>query len=348
MALGAWLIVAANNAVFAHALGTLRTGHSAYGLELTFDGAAWAAGGVAISFFQAYFLSEMLHRQRKSAGELTGYLVGALGCICFSVVSMSAHILEKQRIHAPRTTVADAYRDVRGERDRLLREVSKLGEPRPADVIAQDLARADVPARVWKATAQCSRNTTQDDEHRRVCEPILKLYQERGNRARLSELEPLLHQARAQLGTIGEPPAALTEQEVGLLALRPWLLAGLLELIGSFGFGILRRGRKPKAAPPPAHVARAPIRSAVVGRAAEALLLKLADVAGSGAAGVAIEPDGSLSGPQEALAAACGVRSKATLNGHLRSLAAAGRVQMDTGPRGTRVRIIAPAAVTVH
>lgn len=203
-----------------------------YGHTVSLAGAVLVLAAVAISLTQARaawvaLRSGLPWMQRLVAG------FAALLLLAISITAMASHILEAQR-----AKVADEGGE-RGRHDRAKRaydaadaELKTLGNPRAVSVIQAEVAATKIDMGVWRRSQQCSDVTREDT--REACEPILKLYKERGAAARKAELGPEVSRLREELARITRPEEqSLSEATVSIYW--AWIMGLGVVLVATFG-----------------------------------------------------------------------------------------------------------------
>lgn len=195
-------------------------------------GAVLVLAAVAVSLSQARAAWVALTpsgpaRQRIVAG------IAAVLLITISITAMASHIIEAQR-----AKVADEGGD-RGRHDRAKKaydeavaELATLGTPRPVSVIQAEVQATKIDMVVWRRSIQCSDVSREDSKA--ACEPILKLYKERGNSARKLELDPQVAKLRDQLGKLQRPEEASTSETV-VSGAWAWIMGLGVVFIATFG-----------------------------------------------------------------------------------------------------------------
>lgn len=264
---------AASNALYAYKLGGLAK-VDVSGYPVAVDGALLAAGSVAVAVFQARAAASVVH---PAPGESRGLAAAImLGCMCYSVGAMSAHVLQLQRVQqdaiaaerrvydsaaATRDTAREAYSRAKASLQRRQQELAALGNPRAVSAIQADVEAVRIDPRHWRTSKQCS-----DNLHlnyiREACEPVLALYKERGAAASRADAARDVDTAARALATergrldaaerqLAATPRPTTPWEIErtLAAILPWTFAIVVELTGTFGFAAARR---PVPATPPA------------------------------------------------------------------------------------------------
>lgn len=346
---------AASNALFAYELG----GHfpvTAYGVTVPLDAAALGAVAVAIAIFQARAATLLFRDGVQLVPAL--FLVA---CVTYSSGAMSAHLFKLQRLQADReadarrgyTLAETALRDAAAERDRLAAELAGLGSPRPVAEIKAAMDAADVPARIFSRSVQCTDIT--EDRTREACKPITDLRQELGRAYRAAELAPEIATAagkveRSRKALAGiQAPAVPSARERFLADWLPWLFAGVIELTATFGFALAYRPapRRPRVAATPDPVPAAPTPSPTPKRPVRAAGLDVAGAVekiragGLDVPGARVVADGWVELSQRALGEALGV-SASTVNTHVAAAVAANRLAKRAAGRGMALKVIYP------
>jgi len=362
-------IEAASNALFAYELGGLVKA-TVYGLPLYVDGALLAAGSVAIAVFQAHAATEVIHR--PPGARIGAAVVILAACLCYSTGAMTAHLLALQqrsfdKVAAERAKydgAAREYQATRAARDRAeqeytraIGELARLGSPRAGTAIQAEIADARISPAVLRETNQCTERLDVA-RLREACEPLRKLYRERGDATRhaetmatageaktaLAERERELAAAVAALKEIPEP-AAPWAARLWLAAGLPWIFAAVIELCATVGFALSRR----PAAPTPSHKQVTPpgpstppvptgARRPTKPRDLAELIQSLCDGKTS-AAGCTVTDDGWLSASQRDLAAVLGVAA-ATVSREIKRLKDAGTLATRERGQGQDIKLI--------
>ena len=324
-------VEAASNAAFAWKLGG-RLSVPIAGVQVPLDSSFLGAIAVGVALFQANSATRIVHGPDR--GIAAAFFVP---CLAVSASCMFLHVTELQRWHANREPNAKPYERLEKEYRRLEGELSGLGTPRPGDVITAEIRSYPIPERVWKDTDQCTKKL-QDETNARTCAPVNKLYVERANRSRIAELEPKLVELRATLDAMAKPDTVeKSPAEAWAIAFFPWLFAGVVELLATFGFAYARRASRSSDTPPTPRKPPqgmnghgptvTPPKSA--GSRAKDIRSILDDVSAGRiqVPGSKVYPDGSVYAPQSALGTVAGT-SKATVNRELKAAVSAGTLKI--------------------
>ena len=89
--------------------------------------------------------------------------------------------------------------------------MAAVGPARPVAEINAQIKAYPIDMVVWRRSKECQEISR--DDTKKLCEPILALYQERGRAARRTELEPKLAEARARLAGMDPPKSADPQAE---------------------------------------------------------------------------------------------------------------------------------------
>lgn len=238
--LGAAIIAeAVSNALRAYGLGQ-HLEHftvAVYGRPVSLAGSVLVLAAVAISLSQAraawVALTPNPVRQRIVAG------IAAALLLAVSVSAMASQILEAQRAKvADEGGVRSSYDRADAAYKRAAAELEALGNPRPVAVIQADVRNFKIDAALWRRSAQCEDATKPDTQD--YCDPLLKLYQERGAAARKTELEPEVARLRDELARLPRPEVATIEEAVigGYWA---WIMGLAVVFVATFGSVIFAR-----------------------------------------------------------------------------------------------------------
>lgn len=238
--LGAAIIAeAVSNALRAYGLGQ-HLEHftvSVYERPVSIAGSVLVLAAVAVSLSQAraawVALTPNPLRQRIVAGLAAGLLLAV------SATAMVSHILEAQRAKvADEGGARSAYDRAEAAYKRAAAELEALGNPRPVSVIQAEIKAFPIDWPLWKRSAQCEDATKPDTQA--YCDPLLKLYKERGVAARKTELEPEVARLRDELAGITRPEAA-TAEEAAIGGWWAWIMGAAVVFVATFGSVIFAR-----------------------------------------------------------------------------------------------------------
>lgn len=145
------------------------------------------------------------------------------------------------------------YQEAKKAVEELEAELAAIGPSRSVDEIQAQIDAHPIDMAVWRRSKSCQEISR--DDTKKLCEPILKLYQERGRAARRTELEPKLAEARAKLEGMAPPKSADPQAEAWAKAtgwdetLVAYVMVAVLglaiEIVACFGLWIVMQ--------PPAH-----------------------------------------------------------------------------------------------
>ena len=135
------------------------------------------------------------------------------------------------------------YNDAKKSLSEVEEELHRLGPTRPVAEINALIAKHPIDMGVWRRSKECQEITR--DDTKKLCDPILALYQERGRAARRTELEPKLAEARSKLAGI-DPPNSADPQVEALSKVLGWdetvvtyaivaILGFAIEIVACFG-----------------------------------------------------------------------------------------------------------------
>lgn len=333
---------AASNALFAYSLGGLMP-VTIGERTISADGALLAAASAAISAIQARSATLAVRGPNRVGPAAVMVL-----CLCYSAGALTSHVLKLQRLQADeRGKVSRSYDSKASARDRaaaelaaLEAELAPLAAQRSEPEVRAAMDAAPVPAAVFRRSNQCT-EVTQDDT-RQACQPILTLRVEMARAIRAGELRRDLPGKRvaltaAEAALAGEQkPAEPGAAEQFAAAVLPWVFSVVLIVCATFGWALaLAPVAPPKAPDAPRRHDPSPLPPDAAG-----VMQVLASVAaGSGPPGLSLGGDGSVRFAQRAASAAFGMPQR-KLASTLSMLAAAGKVAVASGPRGTEVRVL--------
>lgn len=229
-----------SNALRAYGLGTHldRFTVSIQGQPVSIAGAVLVLAAVAVSLSQARAAWVALTpsgpvRQRIVAG------IAACLLLSISITAMASHILEAQRAKVSDEGGARGrYDRAKAAYDTAASELAKLGNPRPVPVIQAEVQSTKIDMSVWRRSQQCA-DISRDDT-KTACEPILKLYVERGAAARKAELQPEVARLRGELGKL-DRPAEATASEDAVSGIWAWIMGLGVVFVATFGTVIFAR-----------------------------------------------------------------------------------------------------------
>ncbi len=224
-----------SNALRAYGLGTHLDRFTVHyqGYTVSLAGAVLVLAAVAVSLSQARAAWVALTpgrpvRQRVVAG------LAALLLLAISITAMASHILEAQRAKVgDERGAASAYKRTEAAHKTAAAELERLGQPRPVSVIQAEVATAKIDMAVWRRSEQCSIITREDTKA--LCDPILKLYKERGAAARKAELEPEVARLRDELARMTPPTDEQTSSESVVAGWWAWLMGFGVVFVATFG-----------------------------------------------------------------------------------------------------------------
>lgn len=203
---------------------------AAVAVSLSQTRAAWVA--LTPSGVRAEHASGVM-RQRIVAG------IAAALLLSISITAMASHILEAQRAKVSDEGGARGrYDRAKTAYDTAAAELVKLGSPRPVPVIQAEVQSTKIDMSVWRRSQQCA-DISRDDT-KAACEPILKLYKERGAAARKAELEPEVARLRAELAKLDRPEEA-TASESAVSGFWAWIMGLGVIFVATFGTVIFAR-----------------------------------------------------------------------------------------------------------
>jgi hypothetical protein len=218
-------------------------------------------------------------RQRVVAG------IAACLLLSISVTAMASHILEAQRAKVSDEGGArERYDRAKMAYDKAVAELATLGNPRPVSVVQAEVQSTKIDMTIWRRSQQCA-DISRDDT-KAACEPILKLYKERGAAARKVELEPQVNRLRAELAKL-ERPTEASVSEVTVSGYWAWIMGLGVVFIATFGTVIFARVETaepppakaaPVVTPPAIHESRVPAPAPVGGRPTATKQEALADL----------------------------------------------------------------------
>ena len=230
---------AVSNALRAYGLGQHLENFtvSIYGHNVSIAGSVLVLAAVAISLSQAraawVALTPNPLRQRIVAGLAAALLLAV------SATAMVSHILEAQRAKvADEGGARSAYDRAEAAYKRAAGELEALGNPRPVSVIQADVRAFPIDPALWRRSKQCEEATKADTQA--YCDPLLKLYKERGVAARKTELEPEVARLRDELANQTRPEAA-TAQEATVGGWWAWIMGAAVVFVATFGSVIFAR-----------------------------------------------------------------------------------------------------------
>lgn len=201
-------------------------------------GAVLVLAAVAVSLSQARAAWVALTPSGPARQRIVAGLAAAL-LLSISITAMASHILEAQR-----AKVSDEggqrgrYDRARAAYDTAAAELAKLGNPRPVPVIQAEVTATKIDMAVWRRSQQCA-DISRDDT-KTACEPILKLYKERGAAARKAELEPEVGRLRSELARLDRPEEA-TASESAVSGVWAWIMGLGVVFVATFGTVIFAR-----------------------------------------------------------------------------------------------------------
>lgn len=204
---------------------------SIYGHSVSIAGSVLVLAAVAVSLTQAraawVALTPNPARQRIVAGLAAGLL------LTVSATAMVSHILEAQRAKvADEGGARSAYDRAEAAYKRAAAELEALGNPRPVSVIQADVRAFPIDPALWRRSKQCEEATKPDTQA--YCEPLLKLYKERGVAARKTELEPEVARLRDELANTTRPEA-VTAEEATIGDWWAWIMGAAVVFVATFG-----------------------------------------------------------------------------------------------------------------
>lgn len=333
---------AASNALFAYSLGGLAF-VAVGGAVVSADGALLAAASVAISALQARSATLAIRGPNRLGPALVAVL-----CLCYSAGAVASHVLKLQRLQTDARGKVSATYDGKakaeskaaGEVAALEAELASLGATRTEPEVKAALDAAPVSAGVFNRSKQCT-EVTQDDT-RQACRPILDLRQEMARAIRAADIRQKLVAAKATLKTASEAlagehrPAQPGAGEQFAAAVLPWIFAVVLIVCATFGWSL---AGAPVAAPRKPDEPRRPDPAPLPADAADVMRTLASVSAGAGPSGLALGADGVVRFAQRAASPAFGMPAR-KLTAALATLAAAGKVSVSSGPRGTEVRVL--------
>ncbi len=223
-----------SNALRAYGLGTHldRFTVNIQGQPVSIAGAVLVLAAVAVSLSQARAAWVAL----TPSGPVRQRIVaGIAACLLFSIsiTAMASHILEAQRAKVSDEGGARGrYDRAKAAYDTAADELAKLGNPRPVPVIQAEVQSTKIDMSVWRRSQQCA-DISRDDT-KTACEPILKLYKERGAAARKAELEPEVNRLRGELGKL-DRPAEATASEDAVSGIWAWIMGLGVVFVATFG-----------------------------------------------------------------------------------------------------------------
>lgn len=238
---------AVSNALRAYGLGQHLENFtvSIYGQHVSIAGSVLVLAAVAISLSQAraawVALTPNPLRQRIVAGLAAALLLSV------SATAMVSHILEAQRAKvADEGGARSAYDRAEAAYKRAAAELEALGNPRPVSVIQADVRAFPIDPALWRRSKQCEEATKADTQA--YCDPLLKLYKERGVAARKTELEPEVARLRDELASQTRPEAA-TAQEATVGGWWAWIMGAAVVFVATFGSVIFARATETATQP---------------------------------------------------------------------------------------------------
>ncbi|MEQ1712884.1 MAG: hypothetical protein ABL908_15990 [Hyphomicrobium sp.] len=237
-----------SNALRAYGLGTHLDRFTVViqGHPVSIAGAVLVLAAIAVSLSQARAAWVALTpsgpvRQRIVAGT------AAVLLLSISITAMASHILEAQRAKVSDEGGARGrYDRAKAAYDTAAAELAKLGNPRPVPVIQAEVQSTKIDMSVWRRSQQCA-DISRDDT-RAACEPILKLYKERGAAARKAELEPEVSRLRGELGKLDRPAEATTSEDA-VSGIWAWIMGLGVVFVATFGTVIFASVAPARTAP---------------------------------------------------------------------------------------------------
>lgn len=224
-----------SNALRAYGLGTHLDRFTVHtqGMTVSLAGAVLVLAAVAISLSQARAAWVALTPGRPARQRIVAGLA-ALLLLAISITAMASHILEAQRAKVgDERGAASAYKRAEAAHKTAAAELERLGQPRPVSVIQAEVAAAKIDMAVWRRSEQCSIITR--DDTKALCDPILKLYKERGAAARKAELEPEVSRLRDELARMTPPTDEQTSSELVVAGWWAWLMGLGVVFVATFG-----------------------------------------------------------------------------------------------------------------
>lgn len=204
-----------------------------HGVSVSLAGAVLVLGAVAVALAQARaawvaLAPGLLLRQRIVAW------VAVMLLMSISILAMASNLLEAQRAKGgSETGAASGYRRTEAAYKNAAAHLAKLGQPRPVSVVQAEIASTQIDMVVWRRSKQCSEIDREDTKT--LCDPILKLYRERGAAAEKMELEPKVEQLRLALADMPPPAAEPSWIEAAVSNWWAWLMGLGLVLVATFG-----------------------------------------------------------------------------------------------------------------
>jgi hypothetical protein len=228
-----------SNALRAYGLGTHldRFTITIHDTSVSIAGAVLVLAAVAVSLSQAraawVALTPGNMRQRIVSG------IAAALLLTISVTAMASHILEAQRAKVTDEGGARGrYDRAKAAYDAAAAELAGLGDVRAMQVIQGAIVAVKIDMGVWNRSKKCE-DISRDDS-RKLCEPILALYQQRGKAARKAELSPQVEQLRRELAALDRPEQAGIDEDVMSRAWA-WIMGIGVVFIATFGTVIFAR-----------------------------------------------------------------------------------------------------------
>lgn len=229
-----------SNALRAYGLGTHldRFTVTLNGQPVSIAGAVLVLAAVAVSLSQARAAWVALTPSGPARQRIVAGLAAAL-LLSISITAMASHILEAQRAKvADEGGARGRYDRAKAAYDTAAAELARLGNPRPVPVIQAEVTATKIDMVVWRRSQQCA-DISRDDT-KTACEPILKLYKERGAAARKAELEPEAARLRSELARLDRPEEA-TASESAVSGLWAWIMGLGVVFVATFGTVIFAR-----------------------------------------------------------------------------------------------------------
>ena len=242
---------ATSNALRAYGLGASLDRFTVHYQDYTVSlaGAVLVMAAVAISLAQARAAWVALTPGRPVRQRLVAGLA-ALLLIAISITAVASHILEAQRAKTgAETAAAHAYKRAEDAHKKAADELKALGETRPVSVIQAEVASMPIDMVVWRRSQQCSDISREDTK--KLCEPVLALYKERGAAARKLELEPEVKKLREQLAAMMPPTEAKSDSESVVGFWWAWIMGIGVVFIATFGSVIYATVETVERAPSP-------------------------------------------------------------------------------------------------
>jgi heme/copper-type cytochrome/quinol oxidase subunit 3 len=229
-----------SNALRAYGLGTHldRFTVTIQGQPVSIAGAVLVLAAVAVSLSQARAAWVALTPSGPARQRIVAGIAAAL-LLSISITAMASHILEAQRAKvADEGGARGRYDRARSAYDKAAGELASLGAPRPVAVIQAEVQTTRIDMAVWRRSNQCA-DISRDDT-KAACEPILKLYKERGAAARKAELEPEVARLRGELAKLERPEEA-SASESAVSGIWAWIMGLGVVFVATFGTVIFAR-----------------------------------------------------------------------------------------------------------